>query len=1015
MRKECVVWAVFMSAGQFACTGGGGSPRVAPTDDSLNAIQERCVVRAEMPLVKPLFSSKRQLCAASHGQSLPANLVPPVSSPQSEPDYVKALREFVVSRTYASNEYNWLHDLTWRLTGPYQGCQAPDNGQSFGVHPVVRIYYSPEIVDWLCSGRATDLGPGAMIVKEMRRFSKLDTLGVDSQGLMWVPQDLEATDYTVMVKARGASVDDWYWAGFLPGLETGNPPIVGPSATYGDDITRRDAAYYPTGNQLASGKKSSQVFPYYGFGNYCINCHASAISQSTYSTLENILGVGLRYEWLGRRTPPSEADPRHGEASAAGTRQGWTEPLKEANREFLTVFPQLRNVPFTQVLASRFPAETYDHAVSRGDERAVQEFVTSDQCLGCHDATANRGVLPEMVYENDDGTQTNLSPWAEWRASPMGLAGRDPIFFAQLESEVNLFSMLGSRYNGDLEEQLACIQNTCLHCHGVMGQRQLTIDNPGSKERCEHLLPTKAARLFIRDMVRSWRDQSPADAKYGGLARDGISCAVCHHMSAEALGTTETFTGNFIPGPPDSLYGPFEDPRRVPMEHALGITPTYGEQITDSKMCGSCHAIELPVYDDDGNFVKTSYEQTTYLEWLNSDMTDISCQECHMPNTFRRPNDKLSYKIANIEDSSYPDTENRLPDEEIDLPDRPYRRHLLYGLNLFLNEMFQQFPILLGLRQLDYMNGTPISPLLTAREEALKVAQHQTADVRIGQLSLDERAAGATLTAELTVENKVAHNLPSGVGFRRLFVEFLVLGEDADTIWASGRTSNLGVILDGVSDTPLSTEFLSGLAPDSSATCQERQRLGSYQVHHDTISSGSQVQIYEELTATSRGAFTTSFLHRYDEVKDNRLRPRGWRWDKQLPDSIPIHELSPKDPCTLRDPDYARSTAKLPGSDKITYQIPLSPAQAARVRMVKATLYSQSIPPYYLKQRFEIAGRPGNASEDAQRLYYITSHFNADGAIANNGQRFLKGWKLYITGDQKGLHFYPPRTRRKGG
>ena len=35
-----------------------------------------------------------------------------------------------------------------------------------------------------------------------------------------------------------------------------------------------------------------------------------------------------------------------------------------------------------------------------------------------------------------DGSSTvNISPYGEWRASPMGLAGRDPVFYAQLESE----------------------------------------------------------------------------------------------------------------------------------------------------------------------------------------------------------------------------------------------------------------------------------------------------------------------------------------------------------------------------------------------------------------------------------------------------------------------------------------------------------------------------------------------------------------------------------------------------
>ena len=46
-----------------------------------------------------------------------------------------------------------------------------------------------------------------------------------------------------------------------------------------------------------------------------------------------------------------------------------------------------------------------------------------------------------MIYtgnkQPDGSTPTmNVSPFGEWRWSPMGLAGRDPIFYAQLDSEI---------------------------------------------------------------------------------------------------------------------------------------------------------------------------------------------------------------------------------------------------------------------------------------------------------------------------------------------------------------------------------------------------------------------------------------------------------------------------------------------------------------------------------------------------------------------------------------------------
>jgi hypothetical protein len=50
---------------------------------------------------------------------------------------------------------------------------------------------------------------------------------------------------------------------------------------------------------------------------------------------------------------------------------------------------------------------------------------------------------------------------------------------------------------------------------------------------------------------------------------------------------------------------------------------------------------------------------------------------------------------------------------------------------------------------------------------------------------------------------------------------------------------------------------------------------------------------------------------------------------------------------------------------------------------VSATLYSQAVPPYYLKQRFETAPH-GPAT---QRLYYLASRLETEGTL-------IEGWKL---------------------
>ena len=181
----------------------------------------------------------------------------------------------------------------------------------------------------------------------------------------------------------------------------------------------------------------------------------------------------------------------------------FSKPLPEPAPEFLAFYDQLGIVTFPDVWDLRLPAETYDHIVS--GPGADDEFITSDQCAGCHDGTISNSSLPNMIFEEPgpDGTNNiNLSPYSEWKASPMGLAGRDPVFFSQLESETN-----------NLPEFTACIESTCLHCHGVMGQRQLAIDTEGQdNEDCKSLFAIEPppqvpfGKPFRLDMVKQWPD-----------------------------------------------------------------------------------------------------------------------------------------------------------------------------------------------------------------------------------------------------------------------------------------------------------------------------------------------------------------------------------------------------------------------------------------------------------------------------------------------------------------------------
>ncbi len=1036
----------------------------------------------EVPRQQPVLPWKdvEQLCAqADRGQPWPG-AKPPLGPDwlQQSDAYALRVRDFLRKLEYRQAPYAWLSDSTWRLTGEFEGCPCPGESKSCGVnrgpHPAVRIYYSPEVIDWMCQYRrgenelpdAADMPAGAMIVKEMLDPGQMNLARVPGTDELWIAPmpgkpaswyDDTFSSWTIMIKAPEASADGWYWA-FFDKSSTSNPPIW--------DRTAFAMKPYPgEGGQLVTapppadpwlptywGYSTNDVqFPNYEFGNYCVYCHASAQGQTTFSSFTNLLGQEILYSWRPQPSTEVDYDDHHrgtlAKALAARVKAKkqsqmagpFPLPREQGNPlpGFRETFPEL-NPPYEEVWASRLPAQTWDHTVSRLGVKGVppesHQFLTSDQCQGCHEAGgAGQLNLPYMV-EKVGETQINLSEWAEWSASPMGLAGRDPIFHSQLELERNIASE-----EPGLASIKDCIDNTCLHCPGAPGARQNNIDTRGhgpAGDPCAAFLPPTAERpetnyagaLFTQQMVFAWRDENPEHAKYGGLARDGINCTICHHISDKDLdqqNLPKTFTGNYRVGPPDKLYGPFpnddskEPVRTKPMENALKVTPEFGKQTQGSELCGTCHTVYLPVFNDQGKLAGAAYEQTTYLEWLLSDFTTHrpagapggkSCQDCHMPNEYHGK--KLKTGIANVQDTRYPEADFLLPAEEVDIPERPYNRHKLYGLNVFLNAYVQQYPLLIGYRQQDFMNGNVKAPLLTALESVLEVAAKETATVGLDRVKWTPEG----LEAAVTVKNLGGHSLPSGVGFRRLFLEVLVLDGSGQALWASGRTNEIGVILQGTTEEALPTEFWKP-GPDGLP----------FQPHHQVITNEGQAQIYEEVTQNSSLEFTSSFLHRYWELKDNRLRPQGYTpaWvqdparreeygDATRPGKGPERHWWPKPTKVERyrnpvypaierytdtkgDPDYtlADHPKGLPGTDSLVYRMRLSPEQRAAAKQVRVTLYSQSAPPHFLKERFEYAAKPGAERRAATQLYYMAGHLNTD-ALGPDGKPYLKGYKLRV-------------------
>ncbi len=939
---------------------------------------------------RPLLPADPALCA---------RLAPVVRAPGALPldRYEEALGDFLRAFCHRDEAAGWERDERVRDTGPFTAVLQDGKwvGTYRGTHAPVVVWYSPEMIGWLEANRPEQgkapaapapVPDGAIMVKEMFPAPAAACAGVDPLRL------LPTSGAAVMVRDAGAARDGWFWGWFgWSGWTPDWPP---------------DAA---------------NRYPFMGFGQYCVNCHASAEDNLTFASLRNVEGrPGEPLVFLSQHFFSPQPVPAHHREVALPTddapRLG--QPHHSYSGAFTGTLPAHGLPRPTWESVVPLPPETYDNVwVKAGPLTAASQFVTSSVCIGCHDAGAT-GLQFDMTEPNPHGHNLlNLSPYATWKTSPMGLGGRDPIFYAQLASETESFHPQASEI----------VQTTCLGCHGIGGQRQFEIDRKAASGKCEPFRREFAAAVPYPDD----NPQAPL-AAYGALARDGITCAACHRMLPGAgpehpallkpenacveermeflnphnKGFAKTFTGSFLLGPPGELYGPFADPKPKPMETSLGVKPVHTTAIRSSELCGSCHTVHLPVMA--GKKVLThTYEQATYPEWAFSDYRTgetpqgklpqgagpraESCQSCHMPAKDAGGKPYRS-KIAGIQEhSNFPETENVLGPGDIDLQVREgFARHTLVGLNLFFVKMAQQFPDVLGLRTQDPMLvARGLDPLLLSEQAMLDQASSATAKIALPKVEL----SGGKLAATVAIESDVGHKLPSGVGFRRAFVEFTVLDGQGNVLWASGRTNGAGVIVDGEGK-PVAGELW--WKDDCSALLHPGELV--YQPHHQVIRRQDQAQIYQELvTAPPRGEdskcgldaaaeppFTTSFLSICARAKDNRILPHGFlplaaRTEIALALGAQEDLAADVEPYGVGDdPDYRTG-----GGDALVYEVDLS-GLAAPPAAVQATLYYQATPPYYLQDRFCTS-----RSEDTQRLYFLAGHLNLEGTAA-------KDWKFEV-------------------
>lgn len=988
--------------------------------------------------------------------------------------YEAAVGQFFNNYCYRDPALNFQMDKDVRAVGPYLASLTETGWEASykGFHEPVVIWYAPEMVAWLETNRpvnelgdpvapaapVTPVPDGALLIKEMYSAPASRCAGSDLENLA------PSSGIAYMVRDNAGSHDGWFWGyfGFFEG--DSDPNVDWPN------IPNRTGA-------------ALNGLPYAGYGQYCMNCHASAENNLTFSTLTNIAGHPgtpisyLSMDWFLTEVdgPPAPSGELHTPPESTPM-AALSAPLDRTTFDTFFTLPPGQTPASTAEIS--LPSQTYDNvwvgAGADGKPPLHSEYMTSDQCLGCHDA-GSTGLAFDMTKPiPGEALLENLSPYASWRFSPMGLAGRDPIFYGQVASE-ELFH----------DDYIDLIWNTCFGCHGIMGQRQYQLDQ-ALAALSDTPAPTPAeleemcgGQSFVFNpnfttavpysAVQTDPSKGPhydlEHAKYGALARDGISCVACHRMvltpeqqgaygdqtqnvcvdyrqkllNADLNGAPDplsdngafamSFTGSFPVSDSATLFGPFAEPKTKPMAHAIGNIPQHDDAIASSEQCGTCHTVHLPILMPKAegssalNIVGHTFEQTTYPEWAFSQFrtgwlfddttkpalpggagtTPTSCVECHIPN--EEAGTVLTSKIASIQErTNMPEAEYALPAEEIDLePREGFGVHTLVGLNLFLVSMAEQFPEILGVSVQDPMLVSKgLDPVKRTKQQMLDNATQYTATLEVSDVTFDPQTG---LLATVNVTNLAGHKFPSGVSFRRAFLHTEVLDADGATLWESGKTNEVGIIL-GPDGAPLRGE----LWYDKSCTKIVDQT--DFEPHHETITSADQVQIYQEVkldpgtpppgtdpicgegaSVASDANLTTSFLSICHTAKDNRLMPAG---TVDTDTRIAIAEalgIANREEAELmaaetgatavgNDPDYVTG-----GGDSVQYRLSPQELKGQVPATVQSTLYYQATPPFYLQDRF-----CNGSGVNRDRLYTLSRMLKVeDTAIDNWSFRLVSG------------------------
>ncbi len=437
------------------------------------------------------------------------------------------------------------------------------------------------------------------------------------------------------------------------------------------------------------------------------------------------------------------------------------------------------------IISSHKTLDDFKDVVPHDASFTSTHFSGSKKCTQCHDGIS------------DTSNDEDVSIVKAWGGTMMANAAIDPLYLAKVASEV--------KRNPNFKD---VIEAKCSRCH--MPMAHVEADVAGD-----------TIAMFGEGFL------NPSNSYYNA-AKEGVSCTLCHQIENDPkLGTDEGFSGEFVintnnTGDARKIYGPYDNLSRQAqqMPNRVGFTPQYSPHMNDSKLCASCHNLNTPVIDAQGDLSDLTFpEQAVYTEWEYSDFNATkSCQDCHMPRS--------EGSVVIVAGGSTPRS--------------PFLQHKFLGANTYMLEIIKNNRTKLGASADEARFDESISDT----RDFLQAA----ADVKINTKGFSD----GTLNFSVLVSNHSGHKFPTSLPSRRAWLHVKVTNAENQTVFESGAFNSNNQII-GVDDTT------------------------GYEMHHEKIENASEVQVYEPIMADTDDKQTYTFMQASRYLKDNRILPNGYK------------------------------------------------------------------------------------------------------------------------------------------